>query len=66
MTNRNALLLLVLLNGSMLISTHAQDTKKSDTLITTIPQLQAAIEKVLQRTKTPAVGIAMVDANGPV
>jgi CubicO group peptidase (beta-lactamase class C family) len=45
---------------------HAQDKKESDSLITTIPQLQAAIEKVLERTKTPAVGIAMVDANGPV
>ena len=44
---------------------HTQDRKKSDT-ITTIPQLRAAIEKVLKNTKTPAVGIAMVNANGPV
>src|SRR3954464_4501569 len=31
----------------------------------TIPQLQAAIEKVLKETKTPGVGIAIVSSNQP-
>ena len=38
---------------------------KEDTTAETIEELQVAIEKVLADTKTPAVGIAMVNADGP-
>ena len=39
---------------------------KSDKSPQTILELKAAIEKVMEEEKIPAVGIAMVDENGPV
>ena len=44
----------------------AQEKTKSDPPIETIAQLRTAIEKVLKDTRTPAVGIAMVNEKGPV
>lgn len=44
---------------------HAQ-TKEESNPPQTIQELETAIEKVLEETVTPAVGVAMVDKDGPV
>lgn len=40
--------------------------KEEPTPPSTIDELRTAIEKVLEETETPAVGVAMVDKDGPV
>ncbi len=58
----NAILAIALLFP---ILTLAQDKEKGKNP-ETLEELQTAIERVLKRTKTPAVGVALVNENGPV
>jgi len=56
---------LVLALGIHSISSRESE-KEKEALPETLEQLQAAIEEVLEDTKTPGVGIAMVNADGPL
>lgn len=49
----------------LLLVGHARADEESD-VPATLPELQSAIAEALEEHEIPAVGIAMVDANGPV
>lgn len=55
------LVLSLVLTGKIIAQTQEEPATP-----TTIDELRIAIEKVLEETQTPAVGVAMVNQDGPV
>jgi CubicO group peptidase (beta-lactamase class C family) len=50
----------------LLILAQEQEKQEKPDPPQTIEELKIAIEKIMEETKTPAVGVALVDENGPV
>lgn len=64
--NKRTTLRLATLLLAFLVNNVFSASEKNDTSLDTLADLKAAVERARQEYEVPAVGIAMVDENGPV